>query len=236
MQKRILVLGGTSGLGEELARAAACADYSVTVAGLLPTNCQLVKQGYAEPLELNLTVDQIVLPEDLGPFDAVIWAAGAQYKKRFENHSRQEVRDMCRLLLEGPCMVLTEIIKRQKAATRPFHLVVIGSTGVWRIRGEEALYGALKAAQAHLTRNLSACLPDELPGTKLLLANPGAMRTPFWAHDTETDTSVFMDPCIVANLIWDEMQRQTTPFREIQIIRQPPDGSPKLIEGACLPV
>ena len=59
------------------------------------------------------------------------------------------------------------------------------------------------------------------------------MATPFW-HGRDRDVSGFMDPVDVARVLWDEVKRQTAPFREIHIVRQP-DRSPKVEEGARLP-
>src|SRR3989338_8226375 len=143
----------------------------------------------------------------------------------------------CDLVREGRAMPF--IVDLESEDMRPwvsmvqYDLIVIGSSSAYRVRTDESLYGALKAAKAQLARNLGKELPRDLPGSKVLLANPGGMATPFW-DGRDRDVSSFMDPKDVARVIWDEVRRQDTPFLEIQVIRQA-DRSPKVEYGPRLP-
>lgn len=238
MKKTALVLGGTTGLGQEIARIAASreAGYEVTVAGRTAATCALVRDGDAIPLVMDLEARYYkeTLPESAGPYDLIVWAAGMQQRGSFVDLGVDEIRRHCRVQLESPLEILAELFKRQRKAGKPTHLIVISSTTSWRARGDEALYSALKAAQSQLARSLGVGLAKDLPGSKVLLVNPGGMATPFWKHSKE-DTSKFMNPAVVATIIWfDVLRLQQETFDEIQILRQP-DGTPRLERGARVP-
>jgi len=48
------------------------------------------------------------------------------------------------------------------------------------------------------------------------------------------DVSNWMDPAVVAKIIWDRVAAQTKIFEEINLLRQP-DGSAKVVEGPQTP-
>lgn len=98
------------------------------------------------------------------------------------------------------------------------------------MRENETLYCALKAAKAAFTRNFARELVRDLPGSKVTLVNPGGIKTDFF-EGTNTDTSNFMRPSVVAKIIWDEIGIQEGPFKEIQIMRND-DGSPNVSYGS----
>lgn len=238
MNKTALVIGGTTGLGQEIARIAASHDagyYAVTVVGRTAATCELVRNKVAAPLAIDLEARYYkeTLPESVGPYDLIVWAAGMQQRGSFVDLTVDDIRRNCRVQFESPVEILTELLRRQRKAGKPTHLAVISSTTSWRARADEALYGALKAAQSQLARSLGVGLAKDLPGSKVLLVNPGGMATPFWKNSE--DVSRFMDPAVVATIIWfGALWIQQDPFEEIQILRQP-DGSAKLERGARLP-
>ena len=237
MKKSTFILGGTSGLGQEIARIVAGEGdgYEVTVAGRSAKDCELVRMGRATPMQLDLEARHVrpTIPDDIGPFDLIVWAAGMQQRGAFSDLLTDEIRRHCRVQFEAPVEILAELLRAQKRADYPMHLVMISSTTSWHARADETLYGALKAAQSHLARGLGLALPAELPGSKVLLVNPGGMATPFWKHPDQ-DLSRFMDPASVASIVWDEIREQQGSFKAIQILRQP-DGTPKLERGPRLP-
>ena len=105
----------------------------------------------------------------------------------------------------------------------------LASTTSWRIRPDEAAYGAAKAAAAQFARNIHQEIVKDLPGAKSLIVHPGGMRTGFWPGGV--DTSMFMDTDVVARLIWEEMEAQDRgdwpALHELNILRGP-DGQPVL--------
>ncbi len=234
MKKTALFIGGTTGLGLELARTAHADGWDVTIAGRTAETCPLVAKGFAKPFPLDLEAERINIPPDhAGPFDLIVWAAGVYQEGRFLELIPRAIDRYARNHLIGPISAITELLRTNRRREKPCHLVVIGSTSAYVSRVDESLYDALKAAKAQLARALGKELPRDLPGSKVLLACPGGMATPFW-EGRDRDTSKFMDPFDVAFAIWHEVQFQKTPFLEIRILRQP-DRSPKVEYGPQLP-
>ena len=115
----------------------------------------------------------------------------------------------------------------------PYHLITIASTSSWKIRENETLYCALKAAKAAFTRNFARELVRDLPGSKITLVNPGGIKTGLF-KGTDQDISNFMDPDLIARIIWNDVIGQTVPFQEVQIMRND-DGSPIVSYGPRVP-
>ena len=233
MSRSALFLGGTKGLGLELARLAIGEGISATIAGRTAAACSLVRERGAESLPLDLANVSPTLALPAQPFEYIVWTAGVHVQGPFASLQASKIEHACRMHVEGPIVLLTRLLRVNQARRRPCHLVVVGSTSSYRTRDDEALYGALKAAKAHLARNLGRELPREIPGSKVLLANPGGMATPFWEGREEKAVG-FMNPAAVAQVLWTEVRRQETPFLEIQILRQP-DRSPKVEYGPRMP-
>lgn len=229
-----LFLGGTKGLGLELARRAVKEDWDVTVAGRTADTCPLVLERTARPFVIDLEVPQTVsVWSRLGTNDLIVWSAGIYQEGPFSGLLRKAISRYCYNHLIGPVSLLTEALDHNIQEQRPCHVVIIGSTSAFVSRVDETLYGALKAAKAQLARGLGKELPRDLPGSKVTLANPGGMATPFW-DGRDRDISRFMDPAAVADAIWREVREQTVPFREFRVIRQP-DRSPRIEDGPQMP-
>lgn len=228
------ILGGTKGLGLELARIAIANNMSVTIAGRTADECELVKSGSASGAYCDLEMPN---PLSLFPlataYGLIIWSAGIHHQGSFLDLDAIAIERYARNHLIGPANALARLLNENKKLKKPCHLVVIGSSSSYAIRDDQAIYGALKAGKAQLARNLGRELPNELPGSKVLLAQPGGMATPFWAG-REHMAEKFMNPSDVARVIWSEMARQTESFLEIHIDRQP-DKSPKLEFGSRTP-
>jgi len=235
-----LILGGTKGLGLELARES-------SRLGILPIICgrsvyeDSVSKNFppgAERLSLDLADDYpdrnlnyVRRMAEEGKTSYFFWNAGIFSRKSFTLTDEKKMDIMINIHLRGPLRAILEFHRAQK---NPYHLVVIASTSSWRLRENETIYCALKAAKAAFARNFAGELARDLPGSKVTLVNPGGLKTPnFWSESGQ-DISKFMEPETVAKIIWDEVRKQTEVFKEIQIIRND-DGSPRLEYGPKLP-
>jgi NAD(P)-dependent dehydrogenase (short-subunit alcohol dehydrogenase family) len=157
------------------------------------------------------------------------WVAGIHLKKPLLKATLPEMNRMIDVHFRTPM----ELIKGFHATRQsPYHLVVIASTSSWRLREHETIYCALKAAKAAFARNFARELAEDLPGSKVTLVNPGGLATPnFWGGQ---DVSKFMDPSVVAGIIWDKVQSQKKLYRELQIMRRD-DGTPRITYGPRTP-
>lgn len=234
LSQTALFLGGTKGLGLALAQCALNNGWATTIIGRTADACPLVLEGRARGVACDLEHPWTMLPASANAsYDLIVWAAGVYQEGPFTGLFANDISRYCHNHLIGPVSFLSALLSRSARERHPCHVVVIGSTSAFTCRVDETLYGALKAAKAHLARGLGKELPRDIPGSKVTLANPGGMATPFWDGRLR-DVSRFMDPAAVANAIWREIRSQTVPFREFRIIRQP-DRSPKIEDGPQMP-
>lgn len=235
MEKTALILGGTKGLGLSLAFEAGCNRRVHTIITGRSSLGDLNRPFNSELINLDLTdpksVEEVFVHHKFESVGYIFWVAGIFIRKPFTDTSPYNFEQMLSTHLSGPLRFL-ENIHRLITFNRgyPYHLITIASTSSWRIRENEALYCALKAAKATFTRNFTRELIRDLPGSKVTLVNPGGMKTPNFWQESGQDISKFMDPNAVAKIIWDEVQNQEVPFKEVQIMRND-DGSPNVSYG-----
>lgn len=240
--KNALFLGGSKGLGLEMAKLALAADFKVTIMAQTALASPLVTEGKAEGFNLFLdkmgvSLEPLVSFVDGHPaFDLIVWTAGIYQEGNILDqidpewrYDATKIERMFRTHLEGPSITLTTLLRKNREVGKPCHLVTAASSTSYKIRDGEGVYGACKAGKAHLVRTLGLELPRLVPGSKVMLAHPGGMDTPFW-DGRGRDTSKFMDPAVVASMLWKEVVAQQIPYDELHIDRQP-DRSPKIERG-----
>lgn len=233
---RALILGGTKGLGLALASEAHKNKTTPIICGRSASSVELreVFLSGAEYMEVDLTNEQsIEMIDDLQHerIDYFFWVAGIFLRKPVREMAAADRKLMIATHLDGPIDFLQRFHKRR---SHPYHLITIASTSSWRLRENESLYCAVKAGKAAFTRNFGKELIRDLPGSKVTLVNPGGMATPNFWQGSGQDTSNFMDPKKVAEIIWEKVLRQKKNFAEFQIFRNE-DGSPQLKYGPRKP-
>lgn len=241
MPQRAVVLGGTSGLGYELAKRMLKEGVTPIVVGRTaaraaadPTLCG------AEFIAYDLTDEQSTdfVPIITSGADYFFWVAGTFLRKPFHQINPREHRQLWQTHIHGPLFLLRQFMQSRLVDQRPFHLVTIASTSAFRLRNNESEYCAVQAAKAALTRQLAREWYELLPDTRTLLVLPGGMKTEkFWAG-SGTDIEHFMDPAAVAKSIWEAVQSQCSPlyptFAELNILRSD-KGYPVFIWGQQTP-
>ncbi len=151
----------------------------------------------------------------------VIAGGGPHLRGMTSSQSRAEKRRVRRTIAEGPA----EIIEDFHAATRhPYHLITIASTSATQIRQDETVYATAQADRRAFALNFHYELVQRL-GSKNLIVCPGGMKTGLWAGK-DIDTSRFMEPMAVAQIIWETVREQIATLAELTIKRNP-DGTPK---------
>lgn len=230
----VLILGASKGLGLEIAKEtvrrsmiAVCVSRSQPDTFAWADKDRVWRQ--ADIADPAAAFDILKLHREF-PITHVFWVAGIHRKGPIRDANYEDVGVMTRTHFTGPVNILRACFRN--AWRSPIHLVTVASTSSYRMRENETLYCALKAAKAHFTRNFAAELARDLPGSRTLLVNPGGMRTDFLKGFA--DVSNWMDPAVVAKIIWDRVAAQTKIFEEINLLRQP-DGSAKVVEGPQTP-
>ncbi|MEK7654390.1 MAG: SDR family NAD(P)-dependent oxidoreductase [Patescibacteria group bacterium] len=236
-----LILGGTSGLGLKIAWESHSRGITPMIAGrsVLDKEVAASLPPDTVPIWNDLAGHHggaMIHPIRLEGCDYFFWVAGIFSRKPFSKTYDNEIGQMMDVHLNAPMRIIADLHREhlKNKNKKPYHLVVVASTSSWRLRENETLYCALKAAKAAFARNFSVEMARDLSGSKVTLVNPGGMKNPNFWKESGQNIDAFMDPKEVAKIIWDEVLNQTETFKELQIMRNS-DGTPKLEYGPRMP-
>lgn len=176
----VLIVGGTSGLGLELAKKYA------------KDNHQVIVTGRKDPAQQNLEFRKLPLnksdqlKEDIEDFvgtlpniDIFVYAAGFYQEGTITELSTPSIKDMLDVGINAPIWFVRELLQQHGSLEQ---FVAVTSTSQWTPRLKEPVYTAVKAALGHFANSIS--LDPRVK--KTLVAGPAGMLTDFW-HMTEQD-------------------------------------------------
>jgi NADP-dependent 3-hydroxy acid dehydrogenase YdfG len=177
-----VVTGATSGIGAATARRLADDGAAVAAIGRRADRLQdltgtlPIAADVSDPEALDRAAASI--RAELGPVDLVVANAGAMLAAPFESAPLTEWDRMLDvnvrgLLLTGRAFAGDLIAAAERGG--PADLVHVGSIGGHEVFPEYAVYGATKAAVAHLTRNLRTELGPR--GVRVKTIEPGLVQT-----------------------------------------------------------
>ncbi len=209
------VIGGTSGLGLELAvRLSTTHDVLVTGRTMpedLPGNL------YFYPLDLSYSetfFDGIHrLVHGRPPIATLVFAAGYYEEVRISEMGDKAMADQVYLSLLAPSVLLGHIIRRQGNLPT---FIMITSTSATTPREREPVYAAAKAGANHLAASVAL---DKNIGRTLVVA-PGGMKTKFWRNRPDKMVGDMLDPGWVADRALEALA-ETNKYTSIRIPRNP---------------
>jgi short-subunit dehydrogenase len=215
-----IIIGGTKGLGYEIARLLRAKGEETFVAGRT-----YEKDRHGEGCALDLASDESVdsfarfIREEVAVdgLKKFFWVAGYGYLGDFAK------QDDAKLMAETNFANVLPIAQAawQKVidSDSETHFVVISSTTGFKPRDNEAVYSATKHAQVGFTRSLGLESKRLESNVKVSLFLPGGMQTAFWEGDEPEIFSEFNDPAKVAKKICDNVDAQHDFFYEEVIER-----------------
>ena len=211
-----IILGGTSGLGREMARQLRESGKRVLVLGKTH-NTQEHGEGfqldvyYPEQVEAApARIEQILGSDAIEQF---VWAAGYGWRGNFED--QPDAHSMAEVNFAGALPLVQWAWRKMARQDQKSVLTIIGSTSSVKARGDEAVYVATKHAQAGLARSLGMQADDQKLPVKVALFLPGAMKTPFWnGRELPADYPFFNDPAKIAAHIISAVDHQYQPYLE----------------------
>ena len=211
-----IILGGTSGLGREMARQLRESGKRVLVLGKTH-NAQEHGEGfqldvyYPEQVEAApARIEQIMGDDNVEQF---VWAAGYGWRGNFEDQS--DAHSMAEVNFAGALPLVQWAWRKMARQNQKSVLTIIGSTSSVKARADEAVYVATKHAQAGLARSLGMQADEQKLPVKVALFLPGAMKTPFWnGRELPADYVFFNDPAKIATHIINAIEYQQQPYLE----------------------
>lgn len=211
-----IILGGTSGLGLEMAGQLRESGKRVLVLGKTH-NTQEHGEGfqldvyYPEQVEAApAQIEQILGDDNVEQF---VWAAGYGWRGNFEDQS--DARSMAEVNFAGALPLVQWAWRKMARQNQKSVLTIIGSTSSVKARADEAVYVATKHAQAGLARSLGMQADEQKLPVKVALFLPGAMKTPFWnGRELPADYMFFNDPAKIATHIINAIENQQQPYLE----------------------
>jgi len=207
-----VVLGGTSGLGAEIAGALRANGKETFVIGRSydeQTHGAGMKIDLAQKADIKQLCEHLQsLGEDLNFY----WVSGYGYQGDFAAQPSPET--MAAVNFSNVLPVAQIAWRMMLAAEKTTHLVVISSTSGYKARKDEAVYAATKHAQTGFARSLGLEAERLHANCKVALFMPGGMQTPFWDNNRPVQYTEFLDPKKVATRVIDRVESQSEPFYE----------------------
>jgi 3-oxoacyl-[acyl-carrier protein] reductase len=212
-----LIIGGTSGLGFEIAKNLRAKGETCFVVG---RTYDPEKHGDGCTLDLsdrNLVREFIsTQPEMLQAVGAVYWVAGKVYIGDFAD--QENIEQMIDVNVTNALPIIQNAWKALLERNEG-RVVVIASTAGVKARADEAVYALTKHAQVGFARSLGLEAQRLNGDVKVFLALPGGMKTPFWDGMQPASYDSFNDPARVAERIVEAVMNQTSSFHELAIER-----------------
>jgi NAD(P)-dependent dehydrogenase (short-subunit alcohol dehydrogenase family) len=213
MIKDILVVGGTSGLGLELAEKYTGLGHRVIITGRQDPQKPNLK---FLPFDIGMCSEDIstaidALLSEIPRVNTLIYAAGYYQEGAIDTLSDDNVLQMVNVGLVAPALLIRRL---KNNPGKPLKIILITSSSQYTPREKEPMYTAAKAALGMLGNSLGL----DLSLGKVLVVAPSGMQTPFWKKGE--DISGYLDPKWVAGQII-ELSSGPFKYRYAKILRGP---------------
>ena len=207
-----LIIGGTSGLGLELAREMSVDHDDVFIVGRTNPDVDFAtfKEFDLATGDLPARIGKFVL--DLPEISSLMYVAGYFQDGHITDLTDDEVDKMFDVGGRGLLFFVKKLLEKQAHLDE---LVTVTSTSQWTPREFESVYNFVKAGAAHYSNGQSLDPRVE----KTLVVAPSGMDTDFWI-DTGVDRSRFLDPSWVAKEIV-KLRKENDAYLYAQILREP---------------
>lgn len=207
-----LIVGGTSGIGLNLARRFLEDDPKVVVAGRrTPDSLSVVPLDIDHTFRFIDDLDYIV--KTYSPFETVVYNPGFRQMGRIDELSDDDIIKMGNVGFTACALLMSRVMRAQESLPL---LVAVTSTSEFTPRERESVYSGTKRGLGGFVRSLSR---DERIRKTLVVA-PAGTKTAFW-FGSDQDTSSYLEASWVADqiktLLADEYR-----FRYAHILRDPP--------------
>ncbi|KFZ31981.1 short-chain dehydrogenase [Pseudidiomarina salinarum] len=174
----ILITGGTSGIGRQLAMDYAEAGHNVIVCGRTEAALHELQERYPKQIagqQLDVTDAEATLQalRSYIDIDLVILSAGVAEYVDIENFNTALFERVYEVNVFGTVRCIEAVLPNLKRGSK---LVIVGSTARLLPFTRAEAYASSKAALHYIARSLQVDLADR--GIKVLTVSPGFVKTP----------------------------------------------------------
>jgi NAD(P)-dependent dehydrogenase (short-subunit alcohol dehydrogenase family) len=207
-----LVIGGTSGLGLEIAKRL-IKDGDVYITGRRDPKQHGLHFDALDLSAPELSARVAALINRLPEVTTLVYAAGYYQEGRVTDLDEAQIEDMLSVGTRGLVYTVRAVLAKQGKLDT---LITITSTSQWTPRQKEPIYNLVKAGAAHF----SHAMAEDGRVSKVLVTGPGGMNTPFWRNAARGDAHTLLDPIWVADQVM-ELQAGDYGYRFAKIMRNP---------------
>ncbi len=207
-----LIIGGTSGLGLEIARDMQALGSDVYVTGRRELDEPALHYELFDLAAPDLPQRLGELVMKLPEINTLVYAAGYFQEGLVTDLTEAQIEEMINVGGRGLIYAVQALLAKQGKMDE---LITITSTSQWTPRKLEPIYNFAKAGAAHFS---NAMAEDGRIG-KVLVAGPAGMVTAFW-EGTNQDTSKMLDPSLVADEVM-KLREDEYKYRFAKIMRDP---------------
>lgn len=209
-----VIIGGSSGLGLELAKQLADDGANVIVTGRKDPAVEGVAFIKLDLSTRGLPGRVETFAEGLPSVDLLIYAAGYYQEGRVTDLSEEQIEEMLDVGARGLIYSVRAVLKKQGHLDT---LVVITSSSQWTPRKLEPIYNFVKAGEGHFANAMA----EDGRIDKVLVDGQFGMQTGFWRNIKHPDWDNMLDPKWVAEQIIEQLKPDYR-YRFIKIHRDPP--------------
>jgi len=225
------ILGGSSGLGLRLALEATRRNIVPVVFGRnVNDQKRLVDLSDRESVLALCRSIRNLQEQELRRVLYFVWNASVFEERPLWN--MDDLGAMVAINILNPTTIVQALVEAKEKIGSPFHLVTIASRAAWKAWPDQAVYCGSKAFQAQFSRALARELERDLKGSRVTIVMPGGIKTNIF-NRTSIDPSRFMDPEVVAEMIWHEVLEQQRVCDWFNVLQQ--DGQPTVSRDNFVP-
>lgn len=217
MKKRILIIGGTSGVGLALARYYAQEGHTVCVTGRREPDIAMYPLIEYQQLSISddvtaLTLDIDIVLSQFKRINTIVYCAGFLQRGHIDALSDAALQSMTNVGLLAPMMLIQRL---KNNLDTPLKIMLITSSSQYTPREFEPAYCAVKSGIGMLGASL---VRDHDIG-KVLVVAPSGINSKFWEGSGE-DTSTMLDVDWVASRIV-ELSSGVFKYKYAKLLRDP---------------
>jgi short-subunit dehydrogenase len=213
MLKNILIIGGTSGLGLELAKIYSTLGHTIFITVRKNPGIPNLRFFHLSIDQSNQNlvsqIDELI--QNIDKINTLIYVAGYYQEGRIDQLNDREILEMINVGLTAPAIIIQRL---KNNPGKPLKIVLVTSSAQYTPRELESMYTAVKSGLGMLGASLSL---DPTIG-KVLVVAPSRMKTPFWSNNH--NTSEYLNPTWVAEQIV-ELSSGPFKYRFAKILRSP---------------